>query len=93
MPRSPRAACQMSGAIGLSVSILLFAITYYLYMFKLDFHANWEDAMFWLQMVGFFMGWGFPPLLGYIVWISVNALIYSGIAFGILSLIHRFRKI
>ncbi len=77
-------------AIGVAGSFLLFGIIDY--QSKLDYQSSWENALFWLQIGGFLAGWGLRPLVAPAVMISINALIYSAIAFGILSLIHRVKN-
>ena len=77
-------------AIGVAGSLLLFGIMDY--QSRLDYLTSLETALFWLQIVGFFVGLGLPPRVAPAVLISINALIYSAIAFGILSLIHRVRN-
>ena len=77
-------------AIGVAGSFLLFGILDY--QSKLDYLTSLETTLFWLQIVGVFVGLGLPPRVAPAAMISINALIYSAIAFGILSLIHRVRK-
>jgi hypothetical protein len=81
-PRARRAiiAC----AIGVSSSLLLFAILDY--QSKLDHQTGTENALFWLQIPGFLAAWGLDHRISAAVMISVNALIYSVIAFGFLIL-------
>jgi hypothetical protein len=77
-------------AIGVASSLLLFAI--FDYLSKRDYVTGWENALFWFIFVGLFAALGLDSRISAAVMISVNALIYSVIAFGILSLIHRVRK-
>ena len=74
-------------ALGVSISLLLFAILDY--QSKLEYQTGWEKALFWFQFVGFFAAWGLDSRISAAVMISVNALIYSVIAFGVLTLFDR----
>jgi hypothetical protein len=76
--------------IGVSSSLLLFAILNY--QSKLDYQTGWENALFWFQIVGFFVAWGLDSRISAAVMISVNALIYSVIAFGFLTLFDRSKN-
>jgi hypothetical protein len=89
MNRLPRVARQaiIASGIGLSVSLLLFAILDY--QSKLDHLTGLENALFWFQIVGLFKAWGLDSRISAAVMISVNALIYSVIAFGFLILFDR----
>ena len=91
MNRLPRVARQaiIASGIGLSVSLLLFAILDY--QSKLDYQTGWEKALFWFQIVGFFKAWGLDSRISAAVMISVNALIYTVIAFGFLILFDRMK--
>jgi hypothetical protein len=77
-------------AIGVSSSLLLFALLYY--QSKLDYLTGWENALFWFQVVGFFAAWGLDSRISAAVMISLNALIYSVIAFGFLMLFGRSKN-
>jgi hypothetical protein len=80
----------IASAIGLSVSLLLFAILDY--QSKLDYRTSLESTLFWFQIVGFFAAWGSDRRISAAVMISVNALIYSVIAFGFLILFDRLKS-
>jgi len=77
-------------AIGVSSSLLLFAIIDY--QSKLDYQTGWENVLAWLQIAGLLAALGLDPRISAAVMISVNALIYSVIAFGFLILFGRLKN-
>jgi len=77
-------------AIGISVSLLLFIIIDY--QSKLDYQTGWENVLFWPQIAGLLAALGLDPRMSAAVMISVNALIYSVIAFGFLILFGRLKN-
>lgn len=77
-------------AIGVSSSLLLFAILDY--QSRLNRPTGWESALFWFQIVGFLVAWGLDTRVSAAVMVSVNTLIYGVIAFGFLILFDRSKN-